>query len=281
MLHITDVLDPRLADYASLKDDALRADGAVERRGAFITEGMEMLRHLAASRFPVRSVLCFDGRERILAEVLATVHDETPVFVGPREMLKALVGFDFHRGVLASGQRMESPPLESLLAPSRCAVVLEDLSNADNVGGVFRNVAALAGEGACVLLSRGCCDPLYRKAVRVSMGLALRVPFARLDPWADGLTALRRHGFTLVALTPGAEATDINTLSTGSVAKPALLLGAEGAGLSDAALSASDLRIRIPMAPGVDSLNVSVACAVSLSRLVSLRSGPTAALPTA
>src|SRR5262249_36257417 len=157
------------------------------------------------------------------------------------------------------------PDLPRMLASVRLLVVLEDLANHDNVGGIFRAVGALGGIGtAAAILSPRCCDPLYRKAIRVSMGMALRVPSARLEPWPAGLSALQEAGFTLLALTPRSDATPIDVLAP--IAKPALLLGAEGPGLSDAAMAMADRRVRIPIARGVDSLNVVVATGIALHR---------------
>jgi len=147
------------------------------------------------------------------------------------------------------------------------AVALEEVSNADNVGGVFRNALAF-GAGA-LLLSPGCCDPLYRKAIRTSMAATLRVPFARVERWPGGLEAVRAAGFALVALTPAADARDIGafTADPGRPARIALVVGTEGAGLSAAAEAMADARVRIPMAPGVDSLNLATATGIALYRI--------------
>jgi tRNA G18 (ribose-2'-O)-methylase SpoU len=146
-------------------------------------------------------------------------------------------------------------------------VVLEDLSNADNVGAVFRNVGALAGEGAAVVLSPGCCDPLYRKSLRVSMGQALRVPFTRAAPWPEALEQVGRAGFEVLGLTPDPGAMDIGRYKRPEGRRLALLLGAEGPGLTEAAFRRCRVRVRIPMDPGADSLNVATSLAVALAGL--------------
>jgi tRNA G18 (ribose-2'-O)-methylase SpoU len=204
----------------------------------------------------------------------------TPVYLAPQDLMNAVVGFNIHRGVLASGYRPTPPLLQSLLAASAALVILEDLANHDNMGGIFRAAAALAGpanphaphadagpapRGASILLSPRCCDPLYRKAIRVSIGAALRIPFARLEPWPEALAAIKSAGFSLVALTPDPAAVPIDHLAPPP--RPALLLGAEGPGLTPGALAAADLRVRIPINPATDSLNVVVAAAIALHRL--------------
>lgn len=267
VIPISDPADPRLADFANLKDAGLRADEAAGRRGVFNAEGDKILRILAASRFPVRSIVAAPHRLAAIAETIARLPDSTPVYTLPEPAMEALVGFQFHRGILACGQRLPMPPPHALLANARIAVILEDLTNADNVGAIFRNAAALAGPASAILLSPSCCDPLYRKAVRVSMGHVLTVPYTKLDHWPHDLAAIKDAGFKVLAMTPGPGAIDLDDVRPAPNDRLAILLGTEGQGLSKAALAAADTLVRIPMAPGVDSLNVSVACAVALSRL--------------
>jgi tRNA G18 (ribose-2'-O)-methylase SpoU len=215
---------------------------------------------------------------------LALLPPETPVYLAEQPILNQVVGFNIHRGILAAGIRPQPPDLTQLLARARTLVILEDLANHDNVGGIFRATAALAGlplsvpsclrasvpSGSAILLSPGCADPLYRKAIRVSMGAALHIPFARLEPWPAALAQVRAAGFTLIALTPAPDAAALSEVVR--PARPALLLGAEGPGLSPEALAAADLRVRIPIDPAVDSLNVTVAGAIALAALA--RPGP-------
>jgi tRNA G18 (ribose-2'-O)-methylase SpoU len=190
--------------------------------------------------------------------------------------VKAIVGIEFHHGCLAVGERGIEPTAEAVLAEAHgeSIVVLEGLGDASNVGAIFRNALAF-GAGAA-LLSPGTADPLYRKAVRVSSGAAVVLPFARLADWPRDLARLRDAGYTIVALTPRADAVAVQELGRTRPlpARPALLLGTEGRGLSEDALAAADLHVRIPMAPEMDSLNVAAASAVALHWLSGARSHP-------
>ncbi len=242
--------------------------------GLFLAEGKLVVEMLIDSpTCSVESVLCTPRRCEEMAPVLARLDPSIPIFVAPRSVLASIVGFDLHRGVLAAGMRRIVPEASSLIAGARTLVLCEDLSNHDNTGAIFRNVAAMAGaRRAAVLLSPGCCDPLYRKSIRVSMGHVLRVPFATLDPWLEGLDSIARAGFQLCALTPDPSACALDALARtrrpGRDANLALLVGAEGSGLSDAALKRVSTHVRIAMEPGTDSLNVATALAIALSHLV-------------
>jgi len=227
-------------------------------------------RLLAASRFEVRSVLGTPTALASLQHVLERC--AAPVYVARPATLQRVVGFNFHRGCLAAGvRRRNDTGLESLLEPRgrRLLVALDGVTNPDNVGGVFRNAAALGADG--VLLGPGCADPLYRRALRVSMGGALHLPFVTLTDWPASLARLRASGFQVVALAPDATAVDIGAFGVTHPipARLALLLGAEGEGLSAAAGAAADVHVRIAMAPGVDSLNVATAAGIALHRLAS------------
>jgi tRNA G18 (ribose-2'-O)-methylase SpoU len=179
--------------------------------------------------------------------------------------MATVVGFHLNRGVLASADRAPVPAVPELLARARRIAVLEGVNDHENLGALFRNAAALGVHG--VLLAYGCADPLYRRSVRVSMGHVLRVPFASLPAWPEGLGAVRAAGFTLLALTPRPLSVPLAELDPAMVPRTALMVGAEGPGLSDTALAAADLRVRIPMEPGVDSLNVATAAAVAFHHL--------------
>ena len=256
--HVRDVDDPRLADYRELRDGARR-----RRDGTFIAESRQVVRRLlGASRFRARSVLATEAAAEDLRDLLA---DGLPVYVAPEATLQRVVGFNFHRGCLAVGERGAEPALEGLL-DARALLVLEGVTNPDNIGGVFRNAMAFGAGG--VLLAPGCSDPLYRKAIRVSMGGTLVVPFARAAPWPEALARLRQRGFTVVALTPDGSA-DIDELGTRRPVpeRVALLVGAEGEGLSPATRAAADLAVRIRMAGRGQSLNVATASAIALHRL--------------
>jgi tRNA G18 (ribose-2'-O)-methylase SpoU len=257
--------DPRVADYVQVQEAEL-----VKRRGVFLVEGQTPIRTLVTqSRFGVRSLFLSEKRVGALADVLGALPEETPVYVAPPEVLSEVVGFDFHRGCLAAGSRAEAPPLEAVLqalaAPGpRLVVVLEGVANHDNVGGLFRNAACFGADA--VLLDPTCADPLYRKAIRTSLGAALRVPFARLPGWPEGLERLHALGFTSLALTPHPRA---EALVPGSPLprlgdRRAVVLGTEGTGLTEQALSGCHRWVRIPMAPGADSLNVATASGIAM-----------------
>ncbi|MFN0132250.1 MAG: TrmH family RNA methyltransferase [Phycisphaerales bacterium] len=356
--------DPRLADYANVRDRQLARRGAAaggegtpagggdtsaappranSGLGVYLAEGELVVRTLIAAGRGVRSVLITPTRLEAMRDAIAGLDAEVPVYVAGPGVMDGVVGFHIHRGVLAAGERWPEPSVGELLADATRVLVLEGLSNHDNVGGLFRVAAALGGvageevaewrsgkvaesktninggeagsscsrnpvlrtrtdslcnkpdasarasakratnpeqatapsltlqarhaqHSAAVVMSPGTCDPLYRKAIRVSMGAALRVPFATLSPWPAGLVELRQAGFRLVALTPAADAMPIERLDAG-VARSAVMLGAEGPGLSEEAMAMADVRVRIPMDSSVDSLNVVTAGAIALHRL--------------
>jgi tRNA G18 (ribose-2'-O)-methylase SpoU len=220
---------------------------------------------VTSSEFPVRSVLAA-ARKAELAHSL--VGGRAPVVVRSDAEVEAITGFPFHRGVLAAADRLPLPALGDVIQGAELVVVAEGLSDHENVGALFRNAAAFGADA--VVLDPATADPLYRRSVRVSLGHVLRVPWTRLAAWSDGLGELRRRGFELLALTPAAAAEPVDAVAREIAArrpKVALLVGAEGPGLSDAALGASGRRVRIPIVPSVDSLNVATAAAVALHRL--------------
>ncbi len=255
IFEVTGTGDPRLSDYRNIPDpDLLRS------RGLFIAEGRQVVRRLlAVPRFRVRSLLLTPAARAGLADLLLQVAD-VPVFVVTRDAMNAIAGFNIHRGCLAAGERPAPARWEDLAAAARRLVVLEGVGNADNVGGIFRNAAAFGVDA--VLLGPSCADPLYRKAIRTSMGAALQVPFASMDDWPVDLSRLKELGFGLWALTPSVDARLLPHAEP--PARLAWLVGHEGEGLSPAALEAADLRVRIPIAKGLDSLNVASAVAIAL-----------------
>ena len=276
---IEDPEDPRLADYREIRDAERR-----RRDGTFIAEGRQVVRRLlSARRYRVRSALVTPPALHALGEALAAA--EVPTYLVRQDVVEAVVGMEFHHGCLAAGERGAEPTLEAVLAEARSdrLVVLEGLGDASNVGALFRNALAF-GVGA-VFLAPGTADPLYRKAIRVSSGATVALPFARLADWPRALKRLRDAGYTVLALTPRAEAVDIGELGNGGElgagrplpARLALLLGTEGRGLSAEALAAADLHVRIPMAPEMDSLNVAAAGAVALHWLSRIESNASAA----
>jgi tRNA G18 (ribose-2'-O)-methylase SpoU len=261
---VEDPADPRIAGYRDARDGELR-----RREGLFLAEGRLLVRRLLeASRFPVQSLLVTPPALDDLRDLLAN-DDSMPVHVASAETIRAIVGFKFHRGCLALGVRGEPVAPEALMDPvgPRTLLALEGVADPDNVGAVFRNAAAFGAAG--VLLSSHCADPLYRKAIRVSMGATLSLPFARVSDWPAALAGLRHAGYRLVALCPRADAEDIVEVAARAPRRPrlALLLGAEGAGLSGTTRAAADVEVRIPMAAGIDSLNVAAACGIALHRL--------------
>ncbi len=259
---IVDPADPRVAPYVAMRERDLAG-----REGAFIAEGEGVLRVLlsGASRCRAASIMVAENRLARLEPLLAEAGEETPVFAASQAVMDAIVGFHIHRGILAHGVRPADPGAAGLVAtlpPRALIVALFGISNHDNMGGLFRNAAAFGADG--VLLDAGCCDPLYRKAIRVSVGAALRVPFARLGPGEDALELLTGAGFATLALTP-AGATPVAALERPP--RVAALFGAEGHGLSGDLLARART-VAIPMAAGWDSLNVASASAVVLHQLM-------------
>jgi tRNA G18 (ribose-2'-O)-methylase SpoU len=266
-IRVEDPSDPRLADYAALTDAALRKRYE-HQAGVLIAEGPHVVRELVRSPFPVRSLLLAEGRVGAMTDVIdhLGVHaPEVPVYVVTRDLLVEVVRFPLHQGVLACGGRLLPRPATEVVARARRVVVLEGLNDHENLGTLFRSIRALGGEG--VLLGPGCADPLYRRTVRVSMGHVLQVPFAPVPSTAAALDLLHAAGYRTVALTPAAGATDVRDVVVGHDERLAVLLGAEGPGLSAAALAGAHVRARIVMDPAVDSLNVAVAGAIALHAL--------------
>ncbi len=257
---ITDPADERLGDYRALTDLELRTRWEPPN-GLFIAEGELVLRRALRAGYRPRSYLIDAKRVGQLADL----PDDAPVYAAAPAVLERATGFHVHRGVLASFHRLPLRTAAELLGPARRVAILEDLNNHTNIGAVFRDAAALGIDA--VLLSPTCADPLYRRSVRVSMGEVFAIPYARLEPWPDALAEVRAAGFTVLALTPAAGAVPLQRLTPAQRARAALLLGAEGPGLSRHALAASDVRVAIPMRRGVDSLNVAAAAAVAFWEL--------------
>ncbi|WP_375486294.1 TrmH family RNA methyltransferase [uncultured Jatrophihabitans sp.] len=254
---LTDPDDPAFDDFRDLTDADVRPD----RRGVVIAEGVNVVERLLHSPYPVRAVIGVPARLEALAPALAG-HD-VPVLSVDKWLLSQVVGFRVTRGVLASADRLPPRDPDELIAASPRLAVLESLNDFENLGSLFRNAAAFGVDG--VLLDPQCADPLYRRSVRVSMGHVLRVPFAVLPgAWPEALDRVRAGGHRVLAMTPRGE---VDLRRAEVPARWALLLGAEGPGLSPATLAAADNRVRIPMADGVDSLNVATAAAVGFARL--------------
>jgi tRNA G18 (ribose-2'-O)-methylase SpoU len=220
-----------------------------------------VVRHLLRSPYRVRSVLLTDRGLRALEPELATAG--TPVYRVTQTVMDAICGFHFHRGALAAADRPPLPSFSEVADDASSLVLVEGVNDNENLGSIFRNAAAFGVDG--VVLDASAADPLYRRTIRVSMGHVLRVPFTRVTDWPAALAALRAMGFELLALTPAPDAQDVRTVERRG--RQALLLGSEGAGLSSRALAAADRRVRVTMAPGVDSLNVATAAAIVLHQL--------------
>jgi tRNA G18 (ribose-2'-O)-methylase SpoU len=261
---VTTAGDPRLADYTRLTDVRLRTHLEAEH-GLFIAEGSKVVSRAVAAGYPVRSVLLARSR---LADLpaLGLGDGEAPVYVVPDEVAEGITGYRVHRGALASLGRKPLPAVEAVVRDARRIVVLEDLVDHGNVGAIFRCAAALGVDA--VILSPRCADPLYRRAVKVSMGAVFAIPYARMTGWFDGLAGLKKDGFRVLALTPGEQATPIGEALWVAGGRVALLFGTEGDGISSRWLHEADEAVRIPMSPaargaGVDSLNVVAAAAIA------------------
>ncbi len=257
LIEVSDPDDPRLADYRDLRDVELRKHLEAEH-GLFLAEGEKVVRRAVEAGFPARSFLMAPRWLDGLSDVLD--RSDAPCFVVTEELAEEVTGFHVHRGALASLERRPLPSVSSVLAGARSVVVLEDVVDHTNVGAIFRSAAALGVDA--VLLSPRCADPLYRRSVKVAMGAVFTVPYARLESWYDAPQELSREGFTTVALTPAADAVEIEDAVRG-LDKVALLMGSEGPGLSRRWMETADVRAVIPMAPGIDSLNVAAATAVA------------------
>jgi tRNA G18 (ribose-2'-O)-methylase SpoU len=257
LVEIDDAADPRLADYRDLRDVELRKHLEAEH-GLFIAEGEKVVRRAVEGGFPARSFLMaprwLDGLEDILKS------SDAPCFVVSEKLAEEVTGFHVHRGALASLQRRALPTVDQVLAGARTVVVVEDIVDHTNVGAIFRSAAALGIDA--VLLAPRCADPLYRRSIKVAMGAVFTMPYARIQDWYDALPHFSAAGFTTVALTLADDAVDLEK-AVGDLDKVALVLGSEGHGLSPRWEQSADRRAIIPMAAGIDSLNVAAATAVA------------------
>lgn len=258
---ITAADDPRLADYVSLTDVALRRRTEPER-GLYIAESQKVIRRALAAGHRPRSYLMAQRWVTDLADLVAEAEDQgIPVYVAAHDVIEARTGFHLHRGALASMQRPVLPEASALVCAARRIAVLEDVVDHTNVGAAFRSAAALGVDA--VLVTPRCADPLYRRAIRVSMGTVFQVPWTRIDPWPDGMATLREAGFVTAALSLREDSITLDELVARRPEKLAMVLGAEGHGLSKATIDAADFSVRIPMGGGVDSLNIAAAAAVA------------------
>ena len=255
---IASIDDPRIAPFIGVRERDLT--GGAD--GRFIVEGKVPLQILLTqSRFQVESLFLCETRLAPLADLLKEVPADVPVYAAPQSLMDKVVGFPIHRGVLACVFKGNKTPIGPLLEGHRL-LVLNQISNHDNVGAAFRNAAAFGADG--MVLDAGSCDPLYRKAIRVSSGASLWLPYHHAGTGEDHITALKAAGFTIWAMTPRADAAPLQSLTPPD--KLAILLGAEGPGLPNALIAACE-PVRIPMQAGFDSVNVATAGAIALSHV--------------
>jgi tRNA G18 (ribose-2'-O)-methylase SpoU len=259
VIDVADPADPRLDDFRDLNSVDRRPD-LPSGKGLVIAEGVLVVQRMLASRFTPRALL---GTDRRLAELSADLDTvDAPYYRADAHVMASVIGFHLNRGVLASASRPPELTVAQVLDGARTVAVLEGVNDHENLGSVFRNAAGLGVDA--VVFGSGCADPLYRRAVRVSMGHALLVPYAWATAWPDDLDMLRDNGFRLLALTPDPSALALPEAMT-AVAdeRVAIMVGAEGPGLTERAMRASDMRVRIPMSRGTDSLNVATAAALA------------------
>lgn len=265
VIRIVDPRDERVADYLHLTDVALRSRHEPER-GLFIAESSEVIRRAIAAGHRARSLLMADRWLEPMADAIAELRTradgELPVYVADEALLREVTGFHLHRGALAAMHRPPLAPVAEVVAGARRVVVLEDIVDHTNVGAIFRSVAGLGADA--VLVSPRCADPLYRRSVRVSMGTVFQVPWTRMTEWPGGLAELHAWGFTVAALALDDDAVPLDEFAVDPPDRVALVLGAEGDGLHHRTIQSSDVVVRVPMAGGVDSLNVAAASAVAL-----------------
>lgn len=253
--------DPRVADYRFISDPHY-----LESHGLFVAESRLVLRQLLNSfRFETRSILLTPAAAENLGNVLTRA--AAPVYLAPQALMNELAGFNIHRGCLAIGVRPAPITMEAdAIDRATRIVVLEGVSNPDNIGGLFRSAAAFGVD--LVVLGPNCGDPLYRKAIRTSMAATLEVPFASAGAWPEAITRLQAQGFEVLALTPDASATAIADYRVAGN-RTALLLGAEGDGLTAEALQRASARLKIPMSGSIDSLNVTTAGSIAMYQFFS------------
>ena len=257
LVEVTDPEEPCLADYRDLRDVELRKSLEAEH-GLFIAEGEKVVRRAVEAGYEPRSFLMAERWLEGLSDVLATA--DAPCYVVTEGLAEQVTGFHVHRGALASLHRRPLPSVDDVLDGARTVLVLEDIVDHTNVGAILRSGAALGVDA--VLLSPRCADPLYRRSVKVAMGAVFSLPWTRVADWYAALPDLSRRGFTTVAMTLAPDAVPLEDAVRG-LDRVALVLGGEGHGLSPRWEQAADRRAIIPMAPGIDSLNVAAATAVA------------------
>ncbi|MEM7274753.1 MAG: RNA methyltransferase [Actinomycetota bacterium] len=269
---VTDPDDPRIAVFQGLRDHVLRRRRerpGGDMDGVFVAEGDIVVERALRAGYRLRCVLVDGKRTKPMPDV---IDDATPVYDASPEVLQRITGYHLHRGMLACFERRPLPSFDDTVAGARTVAVLEGLNNPTNLGVILRGAVALGVDA--YLLDQTCCDPLYRRCGRVSMGEAFGTPYHRLQPFPDGLAPLREAGFELLALTPARDAVPLWDLTIGPDDRVALLLGAEGPGLTEATMAACDRRVAIPMSGEVDSINVGSAAAVAFYGVAEARRRP-------
>ena len=261
VVEISDIADPRLTDFAHRTDVALK-NGSTAEHGLYIAESALVLERALRAGHRPRSVLALGGT---VDEAVALVGDEVPVYSGPGDLLAELTGYILHRGLIASMHRPPLPSVQSLLENARRVVILENVVDPTNVGAIFRSVAAIGADA--VLVTPRCSDPFYRRAIRVSMGTVLQVPWTRTGDWASTRELLAANGFHVAALALTDGAVSLRSFAATAPEKVALVLGTEGEGLTPEAIASADTVVQIPMAHGIDSLNVAATAAVAMYAL--------------
>jgi len=261
VIEIDSLDDPRLVDFAHRTDVALK-NGSRTEHGLYIAESALVLERALRSEHAPRAVLALGGS---VDEAVALVGDGVPVYSGPAELLAELTGYILHRGLIASMHRPALPDPVELLRHARRVVVLENVADPTNVGAIFRSVAAIGADA--VLVTPRCSDPFYRRAIRVSMGTVLQVPWTRVGDWESTRDLLAASGFHIAALALDDDAVSLRDFAADAPPRVALVLGAEGSGLTAEAVAAADTVVQIPMAHGIDSLNVAATAAVAMYAL--------------
>lgn len=258
---ITDPTDERLRDFVGLTDVKMRRVLEPEG-GLYLAESEKVIRRALAAGHRPRAMLMGERWLTALADVVEQAEDGgVPVYTGTAEVIEGITGFNLHRGALASMHRPALRPLAEVLEGARRVLIIEDVVDHTNVGAIFRSAAALGTDA--VLVTPRCADPLYRRAIRVSMGTVFQVPWTRIEPWPVGIEDLRAAGFTVAALALTDDAVSLDELAADPPERLALVLGTEGDGLARRTLGRVDVTVTIPMAGGVDSLNVAAAGAVA------------------
>jgi tRNA G18 (ribose-2'-O)-methylase SpoU len=269
VVDVDDPADPRLDDFRDLNSIDRRPD-LPSGKGLVIAEGVLVVQRMLASRFTPRAFLGTDRRLRELADDLRVT--AAPFYRASAEVMAEVIGFHLNRGVLGAAPRPRELTVDEVIADARTVAVLEGVNDHENLGSIFRNAAGLDVDA--VVFGTGCADPLYRRAVRVSMGHALLVPYAWAPEWPDELATLRDKGFRLLSMTPDPAARTLaDAMADLTDDRVAMLVGAEGPGLSERAMRATDERVRIPMSRGTDSLNVATAAALAFYERARVWSG--------